>query len=956
MRIRGPSPEMVLSSVIPTAAQIRETVCHTLTVFLLATLPAWAAIEDSDTARNYFEDAAQRFDSGDLEGAIIQLKNALSENLENISARILLGRVYLQAGYAVSAEKELRIALGLGADEDEVLGTLGNALLVQRKYRELLDVLRADDPTRKITYDVALLRARAYLELGELDEAERSFSRAFELRANRVDPLLGRAQVAYSRAEYEKANTLLTQALEMSPQNAEVHFQLGELSSAQIELAAAREHYLAALALDEDHVRARVAHARVAYDLGDYAAALKDSAQVHEAHPRDPIAAFIRGQAAARLGDLKQAQAAIASAKESVTSLPDDMLRKDPARLQVAGLVHYLGGEPERAVYYLTEFLRLRPNHHPLRRLLGLLLLNIGDAQGAITQLYPLKRIYGDDAELLAALGDALTKAGRYVEASNVLEEAVDVAPDAASLQTRLAISHIGAGQQDLGVAELERAVAMGRDKRRSGMLLTLVQLRREDFEGALETAGLLVERYPDNPAASNLLGAVQLKSGDKAGARKSLDKALELQPGYAPALHNLAKLAFDNGDIEGARARYKELLESDPRDSEALIGMADIALSQGDNATAIEWLERSAGSKDGGLSAQLRLIGLYLEKQNETEALHVVSRLVQKFPEDPDVAVAQAQVHSAMGRTDRARVSFRRAARLSGFSGDRLMSIARGQTQVQDYEGARYTLHKATRTYVGEYAYKALIRLEILTKNFDKAELLIGECRESYPDSAMPLIMHAELLKARGFIDQAISTLEKSKEEHESNPEVVIKLAELLAGVGRISESLELLESRTAQYPDEFPARRTLAIAYVANGMHDKARSLHEQLVAEAPNDTLLVANLARIYQLAGDSRARALAERAVALNAEWSVALDTLGWILVNEGDAEAGLRYLRQAIARNANALTRYHLAIALKEMGRLSEARSELGRILSTEPSLEWLKDVKQAYDELEAPRS
>jgi Flp pilus assembly protein TadD len=54
-----------------------------------------------------------------------------------------------------------------------------------------------------------------------------------------------------------------------------------------------------------------------------------------------------------------------------------------------------------------------------------------------------------------------------------------------------------------------------------------------------------------------------------------------------------------------------------------------------------------------------------------------------------------------------------------------------------------------------------------------------------------------------------------------------------------------------------------------------------------------------------------------------------DTLGWILVENGEAEAALPYLREAVARQSDDPSlRYHLAVALHRLGRDVESAQEL----------------------------
>jgi Tfp pilus assembly protein PilF len=46
-------------------------------------------------AVRYYEDAVHRFNSGDPRSALLQLKNSLQRDPTQLSAKILLGRVYL---------------------------------------------------------------------------------------------------------------------------------------------------------------------------------------------------------------------------------------------------------------------------------------------------------------------------------------------------------------------------------------------------------------------------------------------------------------------------------------------------------------------------------------------------------------------------------------------------------------------------------------------------------------------------------------------------------------------------------------------------------------------------------------------------------------------------------------------------------------------------------------------
>src|SRR5206468_11377315 len=98
-----------------------------------------------------------------------------------------------------------------------------------------------------------------------------------------------------------------------------------------------------------------------------------------------------------------------------------------------------------------------------------------------------------------------------------------------------------------------------------------------------------------------------------------------------------------------------------------------------------------------------------------------------------------------------------------------------------------------------------------------------------------------------------------------------------------------------------------------------DAERNLQLTL-AQRPNDAVALNNLAWIYQVRGDKRARQTAHRAYMI-APTPASGDTLGWILVSDGEAAKALPVLQgAAVARPDNASVKYHLAVALKDLNR------------------------------------
>jgi Flp pilus assembly protein TadD len=98
-------------------------------------------------------------------------------------------------------------------------------------------------------------------------------------------------------------------------------------------------------------------------------------------------------------------------------------------------------------------------------------------------------------------------------------------------------------------------------------------------------------------------------------------------------------------------------------------------------------------------------------------------------------------------------------------------------------------------------------------------------------------------------------------------------------------------------------------------------------------PNNPIILNNLALAYQQEKDARATATAELAFKYAPDSPEVMDTLGWLLVEQGNTARGLPLLQKAASLSPKADVRYHLAVALNKSGDKAGARKELEKLLS-----------------------
>ncbi|MGD9603789.1 MAG: XrtA/PEP-CTERM system TPR-repeat protein PrsT [Gammaproteobacteria bacterium] len=891
---------------------------------------AEAADETQSSVSSTYEDGLRWMNDGDVAAARIQFKNALQTDPNYLPARIALGLANLREGDARGAEKELRIALSLGAARGQVFPILGNALLAQRKYEEILQTIKSADPASDGGYEVVLLRARAQYELGRLEEAARGYERAAVLASNRADPLTGLAQVELAYGKVEEALKRVERALELEPSNVEGWYRKGEILRVIPDYESAIRAYDAGLAANPGSLRLRQARASMLLRVGRLQHALDDARAVNEANPKDISALYLLWEIHQQMGDTQAAAAAFDQVTSRLADFKDEAILEEPLLLRIASMVNYTKRDLVRAELYLKRYVELRPNDRTMLRLLGRVQLLLGDANSAIASFYPLMKQNPADIEILVGLGRAFMQTGRYGEARAILEKASGILPDDDNISAQLALSRVGQGAVDDALQGLKTTAEDG-DPGQSALLLTLLQFKMGDRKGALSTIEAFCDAKPNDARAQNLLGVVQSAEGDLTAARKSFDTAAALASDYVPPLYNLAKLDIATGQVEAATRRLERIVEQNPRADAALMALADIMLAVNDRKSALQWLDKAAAAAPDAVNTQVRLIEMQLAMGQTERAMNAARLLVDRNPENALGLETLANVQLVTGKRDLAARNYRTAARYAGYDGPQLMRVARRQVELEDYSEAKKTLLKATGTGLANEAETALVRLDTRLQDYESAMKQIDTLREKDPQSPTPAILLGELHLQRKELPAALASYEKAQANAPSSAGIA-GIADVLIAKRDYAGAVVRLQEWTAEHPYDLNIARKLASTYLPAGEFDKARALHESLLEKYPDDPMLLANLARLYQLAKDERARSVAERAVQLAPKWPVALDTLGWVLVTEGQLAEGLELLREALARQDNPLTRYHLAQALSELGRNSEAQAELKIII------------------------
>ena len=871
---------------------------------LLLACTALAAC-DTTTPEEHFASARNYYAAGEIRTAVIELKNALQKAPDLAEARRLLGESHARLGDYPSALKEFERALDLGLDDAALrLGLLHSKNRLGR-YQEVIGEL---EQAGALTPEFAVELADAYLSARDLAKARPLYEQALGLAGGN----LGLGTIAWLQGDHERAARYLEQAVTLDPAGRDAWLRKGEFELATGSLDSAAASFNQARDLPGGQITGSLGLARVFLADGRSPAAAAEVAEVLRLAPSLFVAHYLDGLVKFQNGDIDGAEAALREVQRSVPG--------HPPSLYLMGAVKFQQNQLSQAEDNLQRFLAQDPNNESAAKLLASVRQQQGDQARALATLNPFLESTLDP-QLLAMAGTIELRLGDAVAATRLLERAVELAPDMAPFRNQLALSLLSTGDQDRANVELETAIAVDAEQFQSDYLLAMLRLRDNDYAAALEAVNAIISKSPENPLGYNLKGAVLLGQGDQAGAIDAFEQALGFDPGYLPAASNLARLAERNGDIGAARARYSAVLESAPGTEGALLALADLAARQSDFAAAEQHLLAVIADNPDSLRARLGLLRLYLTQNRVNEADLQAAAATVIAPRLPDVMLLHAEVDLRKGDVAAAR---ERAESLQALVADRsnqpllLTALGNLQSRVGLLTLARTNLTAAIAASNGAapVALRELARLDLHDNQPQAARARLDELLELDSESPAVRLLEADILLVEGnsaaaqdrFTELAAAGLR----------DAAMRLALLRMGQNENAPALAGLDDWLAAHPGDIGVQILRADVLMRQTDKSAAIGQYEKLL-EADNPVVLN-NLAWLYMEREDERALSTARRAHDLAPDSSDIADTLGWILLQSGQAQEALSFLRQSVQANPkNASVQYHLGLAYREAG-------------------------------------
>lgn len=339
----------------------------------------------------------------------------------------------------------------------------------------------------------------AYLALRRTDEAEDSFRRALELRAEWTLPMTSLGSILIRKAQYTEAEALLSKAIDLDPQNFPAYAALAELrlttkapaaslkdllmrlteasakvrptasvwsAKAALENAlgdrqAAKTSLSNALSLDPQNAYALAELASIALADGDAVKADEATAQLEKIDPKMDSTKLLRARVLAANGKTPEALKLLATirpatpgfaefkaafdvaASENATEL-EKLLESDPKNASILGRLCklYRIDDPTKALDYCRRASEADPTNIEHAIGYGAALVQARQFEQAVSLFNRLINAAPDNYTAHANLAAALFELKRYADAKTQYEWLIARQPDLAAAYYLLGITH----------------------------------------------------------------------------------------------------------------------------------------------------------------------------------------------------------------------------------------------------------------------------------------------------------------------------------------------------------------------------------------------------------------------------------------------------------------------------------------------------------------------------------
>ena len=891
---------------------------------------------DTNKSNKFYEDALDRLANKEENAAILQLRNAIKYDKNNLSAYILLSKIYLERYDGISAERVLNRALEQGVDPKYLSKPLAQAYMQQFKFATLIEKINLNGLPKELRSELSLLKARAFLGLNQIEKAAEIVDR---LLLNEPDNTLAKIERAVidSTHDINQAKETLSSLPQEAELIADYWFVKSEISRQENRLEQAIKNLDQTLKIQPANLVYLQTRASLLLDTNQLEAGFADIQTLRKSFPEDLRSIMLEALYYQKTENTEQKDATLKSAYQIIEKLNFLKLQDDLYNLMLVANIFQLGGRLDEAENLLKRYLELKKQDLKAYHLLATIQLAKNQASLAKITLEKGLKVE-NNLSLLLLLAEAEMKQNNFKAAADIYSTIAQANPTTANIKQRLAFAKLAEGNQDEAIQLLNELIQEDKTNINNQILLAKIYLGISEFSKAISLCQKIIAKNPDLLAPYHLLGNAHLATNNLQEAKRYFSISLEKSPDFVPSLFNLASIDIKEDDTESAIHKLHQILKIDPENALAMNQLANIYSIRGDTEQEIEWREKALKIKPE-IESGLRLVELYHLNNQTFHTEQTLKTLLHQHPENLKLLAAQAHLSLKANNPEKAKSTYNQMARiaLEATSIHDVLNIIKLQRTAGDSAGASKTLQKAMTWAPDDIQLiSASAEIDIAQNNYWEALKKANQIIKLEPDSPLGYLLAGDSESLLENPKAALQWYAKGIERSPSYEPLTLAYYRSLKTNENQTQATEFLEAWLNEHQQySFNTLQALAAGYANLGKFEQAIKINEQLLNASPDNPAILNNLALLYLETNDSRALSFAEKAYQAQPDAYAILDTLGWVLTQTGQPEKGIAHLRNASARSFNSPDiQYHYAVALARTGDKKQATDILRKLLGS----------------------
>lgn len=826
-----------------------------------------------------------------LDAAVVEYKSAIQKAPDAAEPRFELGKLYLQGGNFIAAEKELSKAMELGFEPGEVIPLLSLAYQQSGAENALANVdYRAPGMTVIESAEVGFYKLQALAQLGQTAEAQALLADLKTLDTSSVYRGLIDSYEFVLANDMAGAISASEQLREQSPSNKDVLQQLAKLYLQNNEPQKATQVYSDYVSAYPNDVTSKFAYAALLVEQRDLDKAepiVNELIKLNESHPL--LNTF--------KGIIESAKGNYAKALEHLEVAVQNGRNDQVVRL-VAGFSAYQIQDFEAAQRHLVMVASSLPDNHPGLRMLADSMLQLGENEEALKVLTRVKGEQDNDAALFSKASYQLLREGNVQGAKQMVEKSEVVSTTAEDL-SRLGVLQLSLNDVD-GLVNLEQAVDKAPQSATTQSTLLRAYIATDQLDKAKEAAKQWNSTSPAAAMPLVYLASIAIVENDFEQAHRYLNDADALDSAGNEVTYTRAKLLIAEDKKADAQTLIKAFIKDNPSDIEALTMWFALATETGEVKTVLSHAQTQLDKAPQNINLRVMLGRFYALNQQADKTLALLSEVEGDGASPMSFWNLKGQVLIASNNITDTNAFFDRW--LSFYPQDKnavLGKLLILDTQRQFSEGlalTNKTLEKrsdAQLNLLKAYFHSRLGEVAPAWK-------IVNESSEEI--KALPFVrgIMARLYMAEGKAAEALPHALATYEETQNSDNLLLLVAAYDAA-GERDKAFTTLETHVNKYDTDMRAAMLLAERQIQQD-RSAASASYEKILKTMPDNFVVLNNLA--YLALEDKKlvqAEKLAKRAVAIQPDNTDAVDTLAQVLVAKGDKAAALT-LYEKIANN------------------------------------------------------